>query len=221
MLALLAFALNPGVDTPAVAPPPRLAGRFARWEKEVAAIEKRLKGDPPKPGAVFFAGSSSTRLWDLKKSFPGEPSVNVGFGGSAVADSAHFAPRLVTPHKPRAVVLYAGDNDVASGRTPEQVLADFRAFCSAVWKDVPGCRVLFVSIKPSVLRWKQFGEQTKANALVRDFCRTDERLTFVDIVPLMLGPDGAPRPELFVKDGLHLSRAGYEAWTAAVKTALR
>jgi lysophospholipase L1-like esterase len=195
--------------------------RFARWEKEVAAIEKRLKDDPPKAGAVFFAGSSSVRLWDLKKSFPGEPHVNVGFGGSVIADSAHFAPRLITPHRPKAVVLYAGDNDIAAGRTPEQVLADFKAFCAAVWEDVPGCRVLFVSIKPSVLRWKQFETQTKANALVRDFCKTDDRLRFVDIVPLMLGPDGMPRPELFVKDGLHLSPAGYEVWTAAVKAALK
>jgi lysophospholipase L1-like esterase len=195
--------------------------RFAKWEKEVAAVEKRLTDDPPREGAVVFAGSSSVRLWDLKKSFPGAGHVNVGFGGSVIADSAHFAPRLIAPHRPKAVVLYAGDNDIASGRTPEQVLADFQALCAAVWKDVPRCRVLFVSIKPSVLRWKQFDEQTRANALVRDYCKADDRLTFVDVVPLMLGPDGRPRPELFAKDGLHLSPAGYEKWTAAVGEALK
>ncbi|MDB5305912.1 MAG: GDSL-like Lipase/Acylhydrolase [Gemmataceae bacterium] len=196
------------------------ADRFARWEKEIAAIEKRLKDAPPKEGGVVFAGSSSIRLWDLKTSFPDRGYVNVGFGGAEVRDVAHFAARIVAPHKPGAVVFYAGDNDVASGRKPGQVLADFRAFCAAVHKDVPKCRVLFLSIKPSVARWKRFDDQKKTNSLVKEFCATDPRLAFVDVVPAMLGPDGTPAPELFAKDGLHLSPAGYEKWTAAVAAAL-
>jgi lysophospholipase L1-like esterase len=206
---------------PPVAPAPRAVDPFARWEKNIAAIEKRLQANPPKPGAVFFAGSSSIVQWDLKKWFPGSDHVNVGFGGSVIADSTHFAPRILTPHKPGTVVFYAGDNDVARGRSPEQVLADFRAFVAAVRKDNPACRVLFVSIKPSLARWKQFDAQSRANALVRDFCAKGEGLVFVDVVPLMLKPDGTPDPELFVKDGLHLSAKGYELWTAAVKLALK
>ena len=92
------------------------AQRFARWEKEVSAIEKRLADDPPKPGCVIFAGSSSVRQWDLKKSFPGAGYVNVGFGGSQIPDCTHFVGRLIAPHKPRAVVLYAGDNDSGAVR---------------------------------------------------------------------------------------------------------
>src|SRR5690348_16061542 len=86
--------------------------RFARWEKEVAGIEKRLAADPPKKGGVAFAGSSSVRLWDLKKSFPDLDAANLGFGGSQIPDSTHFAPRILLPLEPRAVVFYAGDNDL-------------------------------------------------------------------------------------------------------------
>src|SRR6476659_6230466 len=115
MLALLPLVLlQPPAD-------PKDAARFTKWEKDVAAIEKRLQDAPPKPGGVVFAGSSSIRLWDLKKSFPEKEYVNVGFGGSEVRDSTHFAPRLITSYKPKAVVFYAGDNDIASGRKPEQV----------------------------------------------------------------------------------------------------
>lgn len=213
LLTLALIALQPPAD-------PKDAERFAKWEKEVAAIEKRLKDAPPKAGGVVFAGSSSIRLWDLKKSFPGRDYGNVGFGGSQIRDCTHFAARLVTPFKPKAVVFYAGDNDVAAGRTPEQVCNDFRAFCAAVHNDVPKCRVLFVAVKPSIARWKQYDAQTKANRLVKDVCAADPRLGFVDIVPVMLGPDGMPVAELFAKDGLHLSPAGYEKWTAAVKAAL-
>ena len=206
--------------TLAVLPPAADAARFAGWEKEVAAVEARLRKNPPKPGGVVFAGSSSIRLWDVKASFPKLDAVNVGFGGSGVRDCTHFAGRLVVPHRPRAVVFYAGDNDLNSGRTPEQVAADFRAFVAAVRKGVPGCRVLFVAVKPSLARWGQFGRQSDANARVREYCKATEGVAFVDVVPLMLGPDGKPAPDLYVEDGLHLSPAGYARWAAAVRTAL-
>ncbi len=190
--------------------------RSARWEKEIVAIEKRLKESPPKEGSVFFVGSSTIRLWDVRKSFPDVPTTNVGFGGSEIRDSTDFAPRIILPHKPKVIVFYAGDNDIASGRKPEQVAADFNAFCRVIHKESPQSRILFLAIKPSLARWKQFDEQKRANALVKDICGANDRLAFVDVVPLFLGPDGAPVPELYAKDGLHLSPAGYEKWTPMI-----
>jgi lysophospholipase L1-like esterase len=32
----------------------------------------------------------------------------------------------------------------------------------------------------------------------------------------MLGDDGKPRPELFLKDGLHMTEAGYAVWTKLI-----
>jgi lysophospholipase L1-like esterase len=214
----LLFAAAP---PPEVAPPPRPADPFAKWEKNVAALEKALAANPPKPGAVFFAGSSSVVQWDLKTWFPGAGYVNVGFGGSVIADSTHFAPRILTPYKPGTIVFYAGDNDIGRGGKPEQVLEDFRAFVAAVRKDNLSCRVLFVAVKPSLARWKLFEKQQKANALVKSFCERETGLVFVDVVPLMLRADGTPDPELFVKDGLHMTPKGYELWTAAVKEHLK
>ena len=117
-------------------------------------------------------------------------------------------------------MFYAGDNDVAAGRTPEQVRDDFEAFARRVHAKLPKARVLFVAIKPSLARWKQFERQSEANALVKAVCAGDERLVYVDVVPAMLGPDGEPDPDLFVADRLHLSAKGYEVWTAAVNKAL-
>ncbi|MBN9118081.1 MAG: hypothetical protein J0I06_02765 [Planctomycetes bacterium] len=219
MAALLLAAAAPA--PPEVAPPPRPVDPFARWEKPVAAIEKRLATNPPKPGAVFFAGSSSIVQWDLKKSFPDANYVNVGFGGSVIADSTYFAPRILTPFKPGTIVFYAGDNDIGRGGKAEEVAADFRAFVAAVRKNNPSCRILFVAIKPSLARWKKFDEQKRANALVRSFCEREKGLTFVDVVPVMLGADGKPIPDLFVKDGLHMTPKGYELWAAEVRKALR
>jgi lysophospholipase L1-like esterase len=222
MLALLLIATTQApVQVPEIAPPPRPVSPFAKWEQSIVAIEKRLKDHPPKPGCVFFVGSSSIVKWDLKKSFPNADYVNVGFGGSVIADCTHFVPRICTPYKPATVVFYAGDNDIGAGRKPEQVAEDFRAFVDAVRKDNPSCKVLFLAVKPSIARWKKFDEQKKANALVREFCEKGTGLGFVDVVPSMLGSDGMPDPELFVKDGLHMSPKGYELWTAAINKALK
>ncbi len=207
LLVLLAFVQQP-------------ADPFAKWEKEIVTIEKRLKDAPPAKGGVVFAGSSSIRLWDLKKSFPDRNVVNVGFGGSQIPDSTHFATRIILPHEPKAIVFYAGDNDLAAKRTPKQVRDDFAAFTKAVHEKLPKTKIHFIPVKPSLKRWDIYDQQKEANALVKEYCAKDSRLGYIDIVPVMLGPDGKPIEELFVKDGLHLSPKGYELWTKAVTKAL-
>jgi len=40
------------------------------------------------------------------------------------------------------------------------------------------------------------------------------------IVPVMQGADGKPKPELFLKDTLHMNRAGYELWIPVIKATI-
>jgi lysophospholipase L1-like esterase len=193
---------------------------FDRWEKEIAGLEKQDASSPAPKGGIVFVGSSSIRLWNLKKSFPDLDAINRGFGGSKIADSTHFAPRLVLKHAPRLVVFYAGDNDIGGGNSPEQVLADFKAFVAVVHKDLPKTRIAFIAIKPSIARWKLVDKIRQANTLVETFSKQDERLAFIDVFKPMLGEDGKPRAELFAKDGLHLNDKGYELWASLLKPQL-
>ena len=186
------------------------ADPYAKWEKEIVGIEKKLKESPPAPGGVTFVGSSTIRRWDLKKSFPGEPYVNAGFGGSVTADATHFLSRIVVPQKPAAIVFYSGDNDIALGRTAEQVREDTHEFVSKVHKELPKTKIVIIGIKPSVARVKQFEIQKKANELVKRDREKDPLVKFIDPAPLILGSDGKPNPALFATDGLHLNEAGYE-----------
>jgi lysophospholipase L1-like esterase len=191
------------------------------WEKEIATFEKKDREHPPPTNGILFVGSSSIRLWDLPKYFPGMELTNRGFGGSQIADSVRFAPRIILKHRPRLVVLYAGDNDLAFGKPPEQVCADFKSFVKAIHAELPRTRIIFISIKPSILRWKLEKKMREANALIETVCKQDERLVYVDVVKPMLGKDGKPRPELFVKDGLHLNDKGYRLWTDILKPHLK
>jgi lysophospholipase L1-like esterase len=191
-----------------------------RWEKAIAAFEAQDKANPPKPGGILFLGSSSIRMWDLGRWFPDLPVLNRGFGGSEISDSIHYFDRVVVPYKPSAIVFYAGDNDMARGKSAEQVASDFKAFAGKVWEALPDTRILFIGIKPSTARWNLYPEMKKANQRIQAYAGEEARLTFVDIEADMLGADGAPRKDLLKDDGLHMTEEGYRIWTDSVTAAL-
>ena len=191
----------------------RAEPKAGKWDKEFAAMEAKDKQSPPPKNGVVFVGSSSVRMWDLKKSFPELPAVNRGFGGSQLIDSVEHFDRLVLPHQPKIVVLYAGDNDLAGGKkTPQQVAGDFAAFQKKLRAALPETKLIFLSIKPSTARAKLLDKQREANELIRKQCGSDKLCTFLDVQKPMQGADGQVRPDLFLKDGLHLNEAGYKIW---------
>jgi len=196
---------------------PSLPAQPQRWEKAIQAFEQQDRLHPPPKRGIVFIGSSSIRLWDLKKHFPGLPVVNRGFGGSQIADSTYYAPRILLPLEPRIVVLYAGDNDIAAGKSPEQVFADFEEFAATVHRALPATRIAFIAIKPSLARWHLVEKMRRANALIREAARRSPLIDFVDIDAPMTGPDGKPRAELFRADGLHLNEKGYALWTRLLR----
>ncbi len=189
----------------------------SRWEPAIRKFEEQDRRMPPAKGGVLFVGSSSIRFWDLEKYFPELEPLNRGFGGSQVADSVYFADRIVLPYEPRVIVMYAGDNDIAGGKSPCEVHKDFLTFIRIVHEKLPETRIVYVAIKPSIRRWKLVHKMRAANALILATCVEDERLEFVDIDTPMISEDGQPRPELFIQDGLHLSDAGYELWSGLVR----
>lgn len=188
-----------------------------QWADAMAAFDRKDREQPAPANAIVFVGSSSIGGWDLDRFFPDLPAINRGFGGSQIIDSVNHADLLVIRHKPRVVVFYAGDNDLAAGKSPEEVAGDFRTFVAKVHASTPETRILFIGIKPSISRWSLIGNVRKANQLIRNFSESDDRLGFVDVDAPMLGWDEKPRKELLAEDGLHLTEKGYELWTILVR----
>lgn len=188
-----------------------------RFEKEITAFEERDKSAPPPRGEIVFVGSSTIRLWDTAAAFPDLKIINRGFGGSWLADATNYADRIIIPYEPRLVVLYAGDNDIAQAYMSEQVAFEFEKFVRTIHAKLPRTRILYIGIKPSILRWLNDQRFDAANDLIRSMCEKDDRLAFVDFGGLMLGWDEKPRPDLFVADGLHMTPAGYAIWNAAIR----
>lgn len=215
-LALALACARPG--PPPAAPPPPLPtpkplADTARFAPEIRAFAHVDSVTPPPANAVLFVGSSSIRFWEtLGTDFPGVPVINRGFGGSRMDDLLRYADRIVLPYRPRAIVFYEGDNDLADGRTPARIAGDVAEFLSLVRRQLPGTRVVCLAVKPSPSRWTLVNQMRETNALIEAIVERDTAARFVDVFTPMLGANGRPRPELFRDDSLHMTRAGYELW---------
>lgn len=208
LLVLSAFVLPAAADEPKKAAP---EDRFARWEKEIAAFEAADKKSPPPQGGVLFIGSSTIRLWkSLAQDFPGHAVINRGFGGSQIVDSTHFAGRIIFPYAPKHIFLRAGGNDINAGKSPEQVFAEYKEFVATVHAKLPETTITYLGLCPTIARLKEVPAGDKLNAMIKEFAAANPKLKYVDCTDMTTSADGKPRAELFVKDGLHLSEAGYK-----------
>ena len=191
---------------------------FGKWEKAIAAYEQTDRTNRPPKGALLFIGSSTIRLWKtLAQDFPGQRVINRGFGGSEIVDSSHFAERIIFPYTPRMVFLRAGGNDLWGGKPPEQVFAEFKEFVQKVHAKLPDTEIVFVSLSPSIARWKQADKEKTLNALVKDYISGKPRLKYLETYDMVLGADGQPRAGLFIEDKLHFNAAGYELLAGRVR----
>ena len=193
------------------------------WESSIRKFEDDDKANPPKPGGIVFTGASSIRLWDtLVAEMKPLDVINRGFGGSQYTDLNQYAKRIVLAYRPRAVVAYEGDNDLAAGspKTPEMVASDAREFVKIVHSELPETWIYIMSIKPSYLRWNEWPKMKAANKLIQDFAKTQDRVQYIDVAtPMFYAQDKPPR-DLFVEDGLHPTAKCYALWTSIIKPVL-
>jgi lysophospholipase L1-like esterase len=190
---------------------------FEKWDRAMKTFAEEDAKQLPKRNHVLFIGSSSVRRWKLDQSFPGKDYINRGFGGSEIVDSTHFSKAIIFPYQPRLIFIYAGGNDVHRGRTVDGVFKDFQAFVETVHARLPRTRIVYLPIKPSIARWACWPRMKQANELIEAYTAKHKRLGYIDTVSPILGTDGQPREEYFLKDGVHLNEAGYAAWVRAIE----
>lgn len=189
------------------------------FNSDIAALEGRYASQPT--GQIVFYGSSSIRLWPfLAREFPAVPIENWGFGGSNLSDCAHFFERAIVPRQPKGIVFYAGDNDLANGAEPEQVWQSLKTLLDAKDARLPDAQFAFLSLKPSPSRLELRREIEETNEWCEREIASRSNATWVDVFTPMLGEDGWGAREWFMPDLLHLSRAGYGVWNAALKEEL-
>jgi lysophospholipase L1-like esterase len=209
-------------STGCVSLPANSLGRHnaSKWQSAIAQFEAGDRTNLPPRDCIVFTGSSYIKRWtNLVADFPGLPVVNRGFGGCQLADVYAYADRIIIRYAPRQVVMYAGGNDINSGKPPEIVFGDFVALMTKLQTALPRAKLVFISCPPSPKRWAQTDKIKRVNGLIADYCRHHD-IVFVNTFPLMLGTDGRPRPDIYVADQLHMNAAGYSLWREAVAPVL-
>lgn len=189
--------------------------------EEIEAFKRQDSISAPPKNAVLFVGSSSFRMWDnLQQDFPKYKIINRGFGGSTFNDLIRYTDVIVLPYKPKQIVIYCGDNDIAAGVSPEETGERFDTFVKIVRSYLPGSKIIFVSIKPSPKRLQFEKQIMAANAIIKSKIERMKKAHYVDIHTPMLSPEGTPRQELFTSDDLHINEAGYALWQQVLKPVL-
>jgi lysophospholipase L1-like esterase len=196
-----------------------------RFQKEIDTIDlkyhkyhKKIKTD----NLIIFTGSSSVRRWkNINDYFPSKNIINTGFGGSQMSDLLYYCDSLIIKYKPVQVFVYEGDNDIAAGKKPVEVIKDAEALFKKITSGIPGVQIVIISIKPSVLRWKLKDEYISLNKSYENISQTHKNIQYVDVWTPLLDKNGNPKKEIFISDSLHINKLGYDIWADKIKKFLK
>lgn len=185
-----------------------------RFREQVDRLASSQYSFQPAKKLLVFTGSSSIAMWkDVADYFPEYNVVNFGFGGSHFSDLLYFYDRLVTRFKPDVLFIYEGDNDVAGNKPAREIYRDFKALVKRLKADLPVTKIVFISPKPSIARWNLRNEYHKINKKMARYCKKkNDNFEFADVWPVMLDENGNVFQDIFIEDGLHMNKKGYDLW---------
>lgn len=188
-----------------------------RFEKEVHAL---VAGDSAinKRKVILFTGSSSIRFWSgLRKDFPNHNVLNRGFGGSEMSDLLYHTGTLILNYNPKQIFIYEGDNDINSGKSPEEILANADKLLGLLRAHLPAkVKIIFISAKPSIARWHLKEKYEEFNRKLKDWTGTKKNVFYADVWTPMLDSTGEVRKDLFIEDNLHMNQVGYTIWATVI-----
>jgi lysophospholipase L1-like esterase len=184
------------------------------WD-DIQAFKREDSIHQPAKNEILFIGSSSFTKWtDVADYFPGYQIINRGFGGSTLVDQIRYVNTIVFPYHPHQIVVYCGENDIASSDkvTGQIVYERFVHLFQLIRKKLPNVPIVFISLKPSPSRWQLREKMMVANNKIKTFLATKKNTAFVDVYHKMLDEKGLPRKEIYLDDSLHMNAKGYTIW---------
>ncbi len=189
---------------------------FSRYEKEINDLIVR----GGKPETTVFYGSSTFAFWGHEKLQSDMSPINVincGFGGSTAHDAAYWYEKVVKPLKPKLLVWYEGDNDLAFGYSSQEVLEIASGLFDKMKKDFPLLKILIVSVKKSIAREELWDKIKELNANMQGYAQSYEYISYIDMNKIAIDEKGSARADIYVEDGLHFNEKGYELLTKLIK----
>ena len=187
----------------------------APFYKEIQTFKKQDSTIPFVKDAILFIGSSSFTKWvDVADYFPGHTIINRGFGGSSLPDVIRYADDIIFPYQPKQIVIYCGENDIASNDSVSApiVFNRFKQLFQLIRNRLPRVSIAYVSMKPSPSRERLWPKMVEGNGLIKKYLKTKKRTAFIDVYQQMFNPDGTVMKDIFIGDNLHMNAKGYVIW---------
>ncbi len=185
------------------------------FANDIAAFKKQDSIAPPPTNAILFVGSSSFTKWkDVQNYFPGHTIINRGFGGSILLDVIRYEKDIIFSYQPKQIVIYCGENDVASSDTitPEMVAGRVKQLITDIRAAFPKVNIAFISLKPAPSRWRMKDRMMASNVLIKKYLKKKKHTAFINVWDAMLDAEGQPKADIFIEDKLHMNAKGYAIW---------
>jgi hypothetical protein len=190
------------------------------FDNEIRDFKKQDSLHMPAKNGILFIGSSSIRKWtDLEQRFSSQPIIRRGVGGCTLEQLVdYYTPYILFPYQPRKIFIYAGENDIAEGKSGAFVADEFVKLWGMLQAKLPKAEIYFMSVKPSPSRAKFFSEMNIANKKVKAFLTGKKKGHYIDLATVILNPKTTqPDSSLFEADLLHLNSKGYDKWQAVLQ----
>lgn len=168
--------------------------------------------------SVVFTGSSTIRMWkSLQQDFPMEKIVNTGFGGSQASDLLYYLDEVVLEYRPEKVFIYEGDNDLAAGKSTEEIITTYNLIVEQIRAELPDTEIILISAKPSLSRWELADSYLELNAAMKKYARVNKNVRYANLWNPMLTANKTPMEDIFLDDKLHMNAKGYAIWAKVLR----
>ena len=192
---------------------------------------------PEASNALLFLGSSSIRRWEhLKRDFEDYQVIQRGMGGCTLGDVNQLLDKVVTPYAPRAIVMWAGVNDIHNGKTGDYVFGQYTNFIGTMTNQFPNTKIFYLGITrtPFIAASSSMTtERLSANAQIFNFVSgsVNTNLFYINLPALFenlshtnltAGSPSLTSSDLwyYFLDDIHMNRIGYLKWKQEVRNAL-
>ncbi|MCX5659701.1 MAG: GDSL-type esterase/lipase family protein [Planctomycetota bacterium] len=209
---------TPAATQPATKPDHAMP-TFAR---QMAGFVAQDAQTPPPAHPTVFIGASSVTFWrDIPATFKEFDALNRGFGGSRLGDLIDHLDEVVVKYKPRAVVIWGGNSDIASGEPVEKVFETYKTLLDKIHAAVPETHVFCLSIIPAPVRVKNSEKLDAVSALLREHAgKNPSYLHYLDARFVMSDAEHKPDPANYRSDELHPNEQGYAKLAPVIRKAL-
>ena len=193
------------------------------YDKKCASFE--LQNANLSKGQIVFIGDSITDGYPLDNYFTDLPlaTYNRGIGGDVTSGVIRRLKTSLYDLAPTKIALMIGINDINSGRTNDEIIANYTIILDGIKANLPSTAVFCESVLPMHSKVEKWGIDLEArtqqikdlNARIKALA-AEKGYVYVDLFPLFADENDRLISE-YTEDGLHPIAAGYQVWSAIIK----